>query len=227
MSFFANLRQHWQETKVRESAKLKNMTFKEKVRYIYDNWSLEIIVAITAIALVIVAITWTDNATNKFILSFGIVDSEMDGREMDAIKADFKDYLGDRSRKNVVGIEANLSSAGGTVDVVDDYFLYEQQQTNIMLIMSGAMDCYLCPESYVDFLVDCEGLLPVKEALGAEAAAKYADAMALEGRALLVDSETAKDYFHYLPEKEMYLVYTVTQHYPEVVRHFTDFVFSK
>ena len=72
MSFFANLRQHWQETKVRESAKLKNMTFKEKVRYIYDNWSLEIIVAITAIALVIVAITWTDNATNKFILSFSL-----------------------------------------------------------------------------------------------------------------------------------------------------------
>jgi len=227
MSVFANLKEKWRVTKATESAKMKNMTFREKVAYIFENWSLEIIVAITAVALIVVAIVWADNTTDKYILSFGIVDSELNGKQMDSIKADFKEYLGDKSRKNVVGIEGNLASAGGTVDVVDDYFIYEHQQTSIMLIMSGTMDCYLCPESYVDFLEDCEGLLPVEQALGTETAARYADAIDLDGRALRVDSQSAKDYFNYLPEKEMYLVYTVTQHYPEVVSRFTDFVFTK
>ncbi len=227
MSFFANLKQTWQETKVRESAKLKNMTFREKARYIFENWSLEIIVAITAVALIVVAIVWSDNATDKYILSVALVDSEMDGKQMDSIKKDFKSYLGDKARKNVVGIEGNLASVGGTVDVVDDYFIYEHQQTSIMLIMSGAMDCYLCPKSYVEFLMDCDGLVSVADALGEETAARYADAVDLDGMALRVDSQTAKDYFNYLPDGEMYLVYTVSIHYPEVVCRFTDFVFSR
>lgn len=227
MSVFASLREKWRVIKATESAKMKNMTFREKVEYIFGNWSLEIVAAITAVVLIAVAIVWADNTTDKHILSFGIVDSELDGKHMDAIKADFKDYVGDKSRKNVVDIEGNLVSAGGTVEAVDDYFIYEHQQTNIMLIMSGTMDCYLCPKSYVQFLIDCEGLLPVADALDKETAAKYSDVIDLDGMALRVDSQAAKDYFHYLPEEEMYLAYTVTIHYPEVVSRFTDFVFSK
>jgi len=227
MSVFASLREKWRVTKATESAKMKNMTFREKAEYIYENWSFEIIVAIAAVVLIVVAIVWADNTTDKHILSLGIVDSELDGKQMDSIKADFKNYVGDKSRKNVVDIEGNIISAGGTVEEVDDYFIYEHQQSSIMLIMSGAMDCYLCPKSYVDFLIDCEGLLPVADALDKETAAKYSDAVDLDGMALRVDSQTAKDYFHYLPEDEMYLVYTVTIAYPNVVSRFTDFVFSK
>ena len=96
MSIFANLKQSWQEIRQRESEKMKTMTFREKVGYIYDNWSLEILVAIAAVVIIVVAIVWTDNTTDKFILSFGIVDSEISGREMDAIKAENLTFAYDR-----------------------------------------------------------------------------------------------------------------------------------
>ena len=228
MSKLANLKENWRQLRIREGAKMQNMTFREKVEYILQNWGLEIVAILTGIALLVVGAFFLDNSTNNFIISMGLVDTEMDGDRMDEIKADFKAYLGDTARKNVVGIEANLASAGGTVEVVDDYFIYEHQQTSLMLINSGTIDCYLCPESYVKFLQDCDAVLPVKEALGEEKAAQYSGALALDGNALLVSSKTAKDYFGYLPEDEpMYLVYTICIHYPDVERHFTDFVMSK
>jgi hypothetical protein len=221
-----SLKEKWLALKEREAKKMENMTFKQKVQYITGNWGLEIVVAITVLAVAILGIYMLDNATNVHIITVGLVDTDLTEKEMDVIRKDFKAAVSSKSRKEVVSLEPNIASFGGTLEEVDDYFVYENQQQSILLVMSGVVDCYLCPQSYVDFLKECDVLMSVKDAIGEELAAKYASAATEDGLALRVTSEAAEEYFT-LQQEENFLVFTTTPAIPEMVREFTTFVMEK
>ena len=229
MKFFRWIRDKWKTTRAREKEKMKDMTWKEKLQYISSAWGLEIVVGLTAVLLVVGSIKLIDNATNAHILTFAVVDSDLSEGRVKTIKQDFKKYLGDTERKNVVSAEVNIDSMGGTLEEVpsSNSHLSQQQEVSITLAVAGTIDCYLAPRKYVDFLKECEVLCSVEEALGEFAASRYSQYITEDGMALLVESEAAKEYFSFPVEEDMYLAFTVSIHYPEVTASFADFVMEK
>lgn len=226
MNLFSTAKEKWTALRRREKEKMKDMTFRQKAQYISTAWGLEIVVGLLVIIVLGFGIYFLDNATNTRILTFAIVDSDLDKDEVNAIKADFKAYLGNDRRKDVVLVEPNLSSRGASNEEAETIQDYEEQQAALTVAMSGSMDCYLATEKYVKFLDYNDILTPAENVLGSELMEKYAHLIALDGLALKIDSAAAKEYFD-LPEEDCYLVYTVTASYPKVVRAFTEFVLSK
>ena len=220
------LKEKWHALKERESAKMEGMTFKQKMQYISGNWGLEIVVTLAVILVMSFGIYMLDHATNVHILTMGLVDTNLTETEMDRISDDFKDYVSSTHRKEVVSIEPNIASVGGTLEEVDDYFIYENQQQSIMLAQTGVVDVYLCPESYVKFLCKCDVLAPVEEAIGEELTKQYVHLLTEDGMALRIESEKAREYFTLLQE-DNFLVFTTTPAIPEMVQEFTKFVLEK
>lgn len=225
MSLFSNLKEKWNTTRAREKEKMANMTFKQKVSYIFTAWGLEIVVGLVVIIMIGFGIYLIDNATNTHILTVAIVDSELSEEKIDTFAAEFKDYMGNGKRKEVISVEANIPSESGTREVLEDYYLLEMQQFGLTLAASGAMDCYIATESYMEFLKGYEVLVPAKDILGAELAGEYASLTTQDGLGIRL-SEGAEDYFC-LEDGDYYLVYMLSAHYPEVIRSFTRFVMEK
>jgi hypothetical protein len=225
-AFFSRLRDKWLALKKREQQKMEHMTFRQKVEYISSAWGLEIIVTIMVLVTIGFGIYFIDNSTKDYILTVGVVDSQLDAADVKAIRRDVKSYVGDTNRKHIISVESNLSSRAATPDPVDEYTTYEEQQFALTLILSGAVDCYLATESYLKFLNHYETLAPVAEVLPADVLSQYSHLLREDGLGLRVDNAGAKEYFT-LPDEPIYLVYTVTVHYPDVVSSFTSFVLDK
>jgi len=200
------------------------MTFKRKAQYISTAWGLEIIIGLVVIIMIGFGIYLIDNATNTHILTVGIVDSDLSEEEIDAFTVDFKKYMGNTKRKEVISVEANIPSASGTTEALDDYYLLEMQQFGLTLAASGVMDCYIVTENYMEFLKGYEVLMPVKDALES-VAGEYASLTTEDGLGIRI-SEGAEDYFC-LKDGDYYLVYMLSAHYPDVIQAFTRFVMEK
>ncbi len=225
-AFFSRLRTKWLALKQREQQKMEHMTFRQKVEYISSAWGLEIVVTILVLVTMGFGIYFIDNSTKDYILTVGVVESQLSEENMKAIRKDFKAYVGDNKRKHVVSVEGNLPARAATPDPVDEYTTYEEQQFALTLILSGAVDCYLATETYLKFLDHYETLAPVEEVLTEDTLSKYSHLLREDGLGLRVENAGAKEYFT-LPDEPIYLVYTVTVHHPDVVNRFTSFVLDK
>ncbi|MBP3313179.1 MAG: hypothetical protein J6K84_00770 [Oscillospiraceae bacterium] len=225
-AFFSRLRAKWLALKEREQKKMEHMTFRQKVEYISSAWGLEIIVTIMVLVTIGFGIYFIDNSTKDYILTVGVVNSQLTEDDVKTIRKDVKNYIGDHNRKHVVLVEGNLSDRAATPDPLDDVSTIEEQQFALTLILSGAVDCYLATETYIKFLNHYETIVPVKDVLTEENFAKYSHLLREDGMGLLIDDPDAKAYFT-LPDEPIYLVYTATVHYPDVVNSFTTFLLEK
>lgn len=220
------LKEKLRATKAREKEKMKDMTFKKKAEYIAGNWWLEILAVLVSLAVIAGGIYMIWHSTRDRILFVAAVDAAMTEAERDAFAREFKDYLGNTKRSDLVMIDTNVPSLG-VVDMEENMVseIMSYQQKSMTLIGTGLLDAYVCPEVYVEFLNSYNDLEDAAVILGPELAAQYADRMAMDGKALVL-SEEAAAYFHaeYAPA---YLVFTCNNHFPDVTRQFARFCLEK
>lgn len=204
----------------REKDKLRDMTFKKKVEYIAGNWWLEIFGVALAIAVLWFAVTSIINAQKTNVLFLAAVDVNVSAAQYDKNCADFKAYIGDDRWDHMVSADTNVPSLGALEVVGDD--VTEFQQKSMVLIGSGLVDVYICPQMYVDYLLNYEELLPLSEVLTDAQLTQYGERLTLDGYALLLGGTSGAKAWN-VGYKPAYLVVTNSMHYPDVVRAFVDF----
>ena len=204
----------------REKEKMQGMTFRKKVEYLIGNWWLEAFGVAVAIAVIAFLINSGINASKTHLLYLAVVDVELSGEQNESNCAAFKAYIGDDQWQHVIAADTNVSSLGGTEVVNEDVTDY--QQKSMILIGTGLVDAYICPERYVDFLAEYDEMLPLSEVLNDTQMEAYADCIAHDGFALRIDGTTGAESWNAAYEPA-YLVVTRSVHFPEVVRAFVDF----
>ena len=204
----------------REKEKMQGMTFRKKVEYLIGNWWLEAFGIIVAIAVVAFLINSGINASKTHLLYLAVVDVELSGEQNESNCAAFKAYIGDDQWQHVISADTNVSSLGGTEVVNEDVTDY--QQKSMILIGTGLVDAYICPERYVDFLLEYDELLPLEEVLDETQLAEYVDRIGEDGYTLLLDGTSGAQAWN-VGYEPSYLVVTRSMHFPAVVRSFVDF----
>lgn len=217
-----NLSARWKAFIAREKEKTKNMTFRQKVGYVFAYYKVEFFAVVLALALIGSLGYAIDNKTNTHILYVAISDTEANMEQSLQLGADFKEYIGNTRRKDKVTIDGSVSVLGTNADDATEY--YQEQQKNIVLLATGIVDVYVCEKPYVDFLEDYEVVRPVSEALGEELCAKYADRIE-DNRAILLPKGAAEACG--VAYEPVYLVFTQNVHYPETARSFAQFLLEK
>lgn len=222
-----SIRQKWKDLVAREKEKTKNMTFKKKVEYVAGNWWAEILVALVAVAVTVGIGNMIYNSCKDHILYLAVVDVSLPEEECAAITEDFKAYIGDTKPMHVVTMDTQVSSLG--VMPTDTPVMPEatdDQQKSIILVGTGLVDAYICPEVYLDYLRGCDDLEKVSNIMGPELTAEYAHRMAKDGYALDLTGTEAAALFgaEYEP---CYLVFTYNNHFPEVTQAFARYLLEK
>ena len=220
------LKEKWQALVAREKEKTKNMTFKQKVEYVAENWWAEIVAVLVAIALLFGAGYMIVNACKDHILYFGIVDASLTEEECQTISADFKAYLGNTKKLDVVTIDSQISSLGALdMETTSVPEAMDHQQKSMILIGTGLLDAYICPQRYVEYLKSYDDLDTVENIIGAELAGKYAEFITEDGYAMELSAEKAAMFgVEYEP---CYLVFTYNNHFPEVTMAFAQYLFEE
>lgn len=207
--------------RVREAT--RDMTTREKIDYFVTYYKVEAFVVLLCIGIVAFTAHSISSLSNESILYLGLVDATMTEEQCDRFAADFKAYVGDTDKKHFVTLDYPIYSSGAIVpeDIYNSDTTY--QQKSMLLLGSGVVDAYLCPEVYVNYLLVNEDLAPISEILGEEMASRYADQLALDGYAIRVDPEqlSARLIMQYEP---VYLVFTNNNHFPEVTRALAPFL---
>ena len=212
----------WKTFLAQEKEKTRDMTFRKKLEYFIGYYKVEAFIVLVVLALIAGGIYAVDNMTNTRILYVAVADSEANLEQNLQFAQSFKDYVGNTRRKDKVSIDSNLSVLGTNEDEFSEF--YEYHEKSIVLLGAGIVDVYVCEKAYVDFLEEYKDVLPIREALGEELSAKYADR--LDGdRAVEIPKKAAEEMgVSYEP---CYLVYSKSVHYPEVARSFAQFLMEK
>ena len=199
------------------------MTTREKIEYFVTYYKVEAFSVLLVIGIIVFTVHSLSSLSNKSILYLGLVDATMSEEQYDRFTSEFKDYVGDTDRKHFVTLDYPIYSRGAIVpeDIYNSDTSY--QQKSMLLLGSGVVDAYLCPEIYVEYLLVNEDLAPVREILGDEWTEKYADLLTPDGYALRVDPSKLDEIMilHYEP---VYLVFTNNNHFPEVTRELAPFL---
>lgn len=222
-----SIKQKWKDLVARENEKTKNMTFKKKVEYIAGNWWAEILVTFVAIGVIIGLGNMIVNSCKDHILYFAVVDVSLSEEECTAITEDFEAYIGDTNPMKVVTMDSQVSSLG--IMPTDTPVMPEatdDQQKSMILIGTGLVDAYICPEVYVDYLRGCDDLEKAANIMGPELAEKYAERITKDGYAIDLTGTEAAAMFaaEYEP---CYLVFTYNNHFPEVTQAFARYLLEK
>ncbi len=212
----------WKTFLAQEKEKTKDMTFRKKLEYFVSYYKVEAFIVLVVLLLIAGGIFAIDNMTNTRILYIAVSDSEANLEQNLQFAEQFKEYIGNTRRKDKVSVDSNLSVLGTNEDEFNEF--YEYHEKSMVLLGAGIVDVYVCEKAYVDFLETYEDIQPIREALGEELSAKYADR--LDGnRAIQIPQKAAEEMgISYEP---CYLVYSKSVHYPEVARSFAQFLMEK
>ena len=226
MSILQSAREKWTSFLRREKEKLKNMTTRQKIEYFVTYYKVEAFSVLLVIGIIVFTVHSISSLSNKSIVYLGLVDATMSEEQYDRFTSEFKAYVGDTDKKHFVTLDYPIYSSGAIVpeDIYNSDTSY--QQKSMLLLGSGVVDAYLCPEVYVQYLLVNEDLAPVREILGDELTEQYADLLDLDGYALRVDPAKLESSF-ILRYEPVYLVFTNNNHFPEVTRALAPFLLDE
>ena len=160
------------EKRQNELKKLKSMTFKQKVGYIWTYYKGVFAGIIIACVIISIGVQMFQNSQLKSLLSIAVVDSNYNHDEqVEALQNDFLAYAGTGDKHEVVDVDTSLLSG-------DDY--------NAVVKMTGVMgagtaDMMFCGEENYKKYKQQEAFLSWKEILGDDYS-KYEDYMTDDGR---------------------------------------------
>ena len=215
----------WKAFTAREKEKTKGLTFRKKAEYFFTYYRVEAFGVLVALCLIAGLVYVVNARSNVQILAVGFVDTTSNLANNEKLAKEFKEYIGNTDRKERIYIDSNLSACWMDEKDKGEYSqYYEYQEKSALMVGAGMMDAYLCTLAYADYLEDMEDLLPVSKALGPKLCEAYADQIT-DDRALLLPKGAAEACgFEYEP---VYLVFSKSVHYPDVVRSFAQFLMEK
>ena len=224
-----SIKQKWNDLVAREKEKTKNMTFKQKVEYVAENWWFEIIGTLVLLGVAVGCGILIYNSCKEHILYFGVVDVSMSEKECRQIEKDFKEYIENDDPMEVIYMESQISSLGvaeSTDDLIPE--ITDEQQKSTILIGTGLIDAYICPEVYVDYLLEWEDLDTVANVMDAETVSQYSERITKDGYAFDLTGTAAAELFH-VKYEPCYLVFTYNSanHSPEVTQAFARYLLEK
>ena len=160
------------EKRQNELKKLKSMTFKQKVGYIWTYYKGVFAGIIIACVIISISVQMFQNSQLKSLLSIAVVDSNYNHDEqVEALQNDFLAYAGTGDRHEVVDVDTSLLSG-------DDY----NAVVKMTVVMgAGTADMMFCGEETYKKYKQQEAFLSWKEILG-EDYSKYEEYMTDDGR---------------------------------------------
>ena len=160
------------EKRQNELKKLKSMTFKQKVGYIWTYYKGVFAGIIIACVIISIGVQMFQNSQLKSLLSIAVVDSNYNHDEqVEALQNDFLAYAGTGDKHEVVDVDTSLLSG-------DDY----NAVVKMTVVMgAGTADMMFCGEETYKKYKQQEAFLSWKEILGDDYS-KYEDYMTDDGR---------------------------------------------
>ena len=160
------------EKRQNELKKLKSMTFKQKVGYIWTYYKGVFAGIIIACVIISIGVQMFQNSQLKSLLSIAVVDSNYNHDEqVEALQNDFLAYAGTGDKHEVVDVDTSLLSG-------DDY----NAVVKMTVVMgAGTADMMFCGEETYKKYKQQEAFLSWKEILGDDYS-KYEEYMTDDGR---------------------------------------------
>ena len=160
------------EKRQNELKKLKSMTFKQKVGYIWTYYKGVFAGIIIACVIISIGVQMFQNSQLKSLLSIAVVDSNYNHDEqVEALQNDFLAYAGTGDKHEVVDVDTSLLSG-------DDY----NTVVKMTVVMgAGTADMMFCGEETYKKYKQQEAFLSWKEILGDDYS-KYEEYMTDDGR---------------------------------------------
>lgn len=160
------------EKRQNELKKLKSMTFKQKVGYIWTYYKGVFAGIIIACVIISIGVQMFQNSQLKSLLSIAVVDSNYNHDEqVEALQNDFLAYAGTGDKHEVVDVDTSLLSG-------DDY----NSVVKMTVVMgAGTADLMFCGDETYEKYNEQEAFISWKEVLGDDYS-KYEDYMTDDGR---------------------------------------------
>ena len=175
------------EKRLLEKEKLKTMSGKEKLAYIWMYYKLAIFGAVAAVFLVIGIANWIENAKITNVLSVTVINSS--GSGYDAAVSSLEEFFGiaDEKYKTVELSESYSTTSDG--DALDTY----AQMAFVARVQAKDMDVVLLPESLCESYEEQGYFADLEDVLGEETCAAFEDAM--QGQHILISDADFMEQF--------------------------------
>ena len=223
MRVFQTLRDKWSSFLATEKEKTKNMTGKEKLSYFATYYKLEAFCVLLVIALIAFAVRSCIYLGKECVMYLGIVDTYMSSDDYNRFCDDFMKFVDDPDKSHYMTLDTTIYKSGTIIpeDVYNTDTTY--QEKTMLLLGSGLVDAYICPDLYVEYLLVNEDLATVEETLGDVKREVYQERLAYDGHAIRLDPEWLSDYVS-IGYEPVYLVFTYNNHFPEVTKALAEFI---
>lgn len=162
-----------------EAEKMKAMTLKEKIEYLWMYYKVYLLIPVIIVAMIVVGMQMYHGMTEKVLLNLAILGG--DNIDRSGLEKEVTELLGTGDKKETVKINANLSGSS------DDY------NSNIALstlIGAEAVDVIICPEEIYESYAEQNGFVNLEKTLSEEAIAGgkvQGDAVILETSSYMTD----------------------------------------
>lgn len=162
-----------------EAEKMKTMTLKEKIEYLWMYYKVYLLIPVIIVAMIVVGMQMYHGMTEKVLLNLAILGG--DNIDRSGLEKEATELLGTGDKKETVKINANLSGSS------DDY------NSNIALstlIGAEAVDVIICPEEIYESYAEQNGFVNLEKTLSEEAIAGgkvQGDAVILETSSYMTD----------------------------------------
>lgn len=162
-----------------EAEKMKEMTLKEKIEYLWMYYKVYLLIPVIIVAMIVVGMQMYHGMTEKVLLNLAILGG--DNIDRSGLEKEATELLGTGDKKETVKINANLSGSS------DDY------NSNIALstlIGAEAVDVIICPEEIYESYAEQNGFVNLEKTLSEEAIAGgkvQGDAVILETSSYMTD----------------------------------------
>ncbi|OUP79520.1 hypothetical protein B5F07_21890 [Lachnoclostridium sp. An169] len=140
-----------------EFQKLKSMTFRQKIEYLWTYYKIWLVVLLAVIMVGSIIVTMVQNAMKVELLSIAIVDADMNAQEqIDRMTDDLLDYIGTGDKYETITMDASAGSGDDYTDVTK----------RMVLLASGTVDLFICNEETYEEYDEQGGFRDWSEILG-------------------------------------------------------------
>lgn len=150
-----------------EKKKLKQMSWKQRIGYIWEYYKLHMAAALGVILVLCIIGQIIYRGQFETIFSVAVLNSPMGDSE--GMAADFKKYIGDTDKYHEVTVDSSMIFAG------KEQTDYTSTMKLTTLIGAQELDAMIAPKEQIDHYAQMEAFHPMDEILTQEEMEKYGD----------------------------------------------------
>lgn len=152
-----------------EREKLREMTFKKKLSYLWEYYKYHALVIIAAIAFLTYVIIDIVTPDIKTMLYAAVINCPIDAADMDEFKADLSEYLQLDPKREEINLNTNFYFTG------DDEYTMNSKQALVTYVAAREVDIIIAPESEFYTYAYNEFFAPLSDQLPSDLYSSLAD----------------------------------------------------